>query len=108
MIIAVAGPYSADTEEKKEINLKNLNVVGAKLLELGHVPIIGINAALRVIEQSKTVDKNKGIMDISMAVLNCCEALLIIGESPGTLKEKFYMKNLGRPIFHSINEVMKI
>ncbi len=50
MIIGVAGPYSADTAEQRQINLDNMNKAAARLLELGHVPIIGMNAAIPVLE----------------------------------------------------------
>ncbi len=45
MIIGVAGPYSADTAEQRRINIDKMNSAAARLLELGHVPIIGMNAA---------------------------------------------------------------
>lgn len=53
MIIGVAGPYSADTAEERQINLDNMNKAAARLLELGHVPLIGINAAIPNIRKSK-------------------------------------------------------
>lgn len=57
MIIGVAGPYSADTAEQRQANLDAMNHAAAKLLELGHIPVIGT-----------------------------CEGLLLLKESPGPIK----------------------
>ena len=51
MIIGVAGPYSAPTEEQRKKNLDAMNLAAAKLLEKGHIPIIGMNAALPIVER---------------------------------------------------------
>lgn len=49
MIIAVAGPYTAESETQRQENLDKLNVAAAAILAKGHIPLIGVNAALRVI-----------------------------------------------------------
>ena len=49
MIIAVAGKYSAETEDESQANFDAMNEIAARLLELGHTPIIGVNAALPVV-----------------------------------------------------------
>lgn len=51
MIIGVAGPYTAATEEERKSNLDAMNSAAAKLLEKGHVPVIGMNAALPVLRK---------------------------------------------------------
>ena len=50
MIIGVAGPYSAATEEERQQNLDAMNHAAARLLEMGHTPLIGVNAALPVVK----------------------------------------------------------
>lgn len=106
MIIGVAGPYSADTAEQRQINLDNMNKAAAKLLELGHVPIIGMNAAIPILEHANVPDKYKCIMDISLAVISACDALLLLAESPGANKERDLMISKGRPVFKSIEEIL--
>ena len=44
MLIAVAGPYSAETQEHRQRNLNVLNQAAAAILKLGHVPVVGVNA----------------------------------------------------------------
>lgn len=105
MIIAVAGPYSADTEEQRKKNLIVLNTAAARLLELGHVPVIGVNAALPVLEQAHVEDTYKAIMDISMAAISDCDAILVLAESRGTLMERDFLMAKDKPVFYSIGEI---
>ncbi len=106
MIIGIAGPYSADHAEQRQINLDNMNKAAARLLELGHIPIIGMNAALPVLEHANVSDKYKCTMDISLAVINACDALLLLAESPGANKERDLILSKGRPVFKSIDEIV--
>ena len=105
MIIAVAGPYSADTEEKRRSNLDAMNIAAARLLEMGHIPLIGMNAALPVIEKAVIQDKYKAVMDISLALIESCEAILMIGESPGANREKDLIISKKLPVFYNIESV---
>ena len=105
MIIGVAGPYSAPTSEHRQLNLDAMNKVAARLLELGHIPVIGINAALPVLEKAHVPDVYKGIMDISLAVIGACDALLMIGDSPGANRERDLILSKGRPVFRTIEEL---
>jgi hypothetical protein len=106
MIIAVAGPYSAPTAEKRQTNLKALNEAAARLIEMGHIPLIGVNAALPVTDKLGEEKNNyEVIMTISMAVVNACEGLLLIAESPGANKERDLILSKGLPVFYSLEEV---
>lgn len=105
MIIGVAGPYSADTEEQRRQNFDRLNQTAGRLLEMGHIPLIGINAALPVMKHAEVDNPYEGIMQISMAVINACEALLIIAESPGANREHDLILKKGLPVYYSIAEV---
>ena len=108
MIIAVAGPYSATTPEQRKINLDTLNASAARLLEMGHTPLVGINAALPVLVQAQVEDIYKAIMDISIAVVANCDALLLIAESRGANMERDLLLSKGRPIYYSLAEVPTI
>jgi hypothetical protein len=105
MIIGVAGPYSAPTEEQRSANLSAMNAAAARLLEMGHVPVIGMNAALPVLEQANVPDRYAAIMEISLAVIGGCDALLMLGESPGADRERDLIRSQGKPVFHSFGEV---
>src|SRR5687767_13693861 len=107
MIIGIAGPYSATNEEQRQKNLDAMNLAAARVLELGHIPLIGVNAALPVVEKYKGPDKYEAIMKISLAVINTCDALLLIAESPGANRERDLILSKGKPVFYSIEEISK-
>jgi len=108
MIIGVAGPYSAMEAEQRQKNLDAMNIAAAKLLEMGHIPIIGMNAALPVVEKLKLKDNYKAVMEISLAVVNACDALLLLAESPGANKERDLILSKGLPVYYSIEEISRI
>ncbi len=105
MIIGVAGRYSAPDEQQQKANLEILNEAAAKLLKLGHIPIIGLNAALPVVAVADVPDKYKAVMDISMAVIDACDALLLLSESPGANRERDWILSKGLPVYCSLAEV---
>ena len=105
MLIAVAGPYSAETEEQRQKNFDAMNRAAARLLEKGHTPIIGVNAALPVVERANVSDKYEAIMQISMAVVANCDAILVLGSSRGTDRERDYFISQNKPVYYSIGEV---
>ncbi len=105
MIIGVAGPYSASTVEQRGSNMAAMNAAAARLLEMGHVPVIGMNAALPVLEQASVPDRYAVIMRISLAVIGACDALLLIGEGPGANKERDLILAQGTPVLTRIQDV---
>jgi hypothetical protein len=105
VIIGVAGPYSADTPEQRQKNFDAMNEAASRLLEMGHIPIIGVNAALPVMEKAEVNDTYKAIMAISLAVIDTCEALLLIGESKGANMERDLVLAKGLPVYYSLDEV---
>ena len=108
MVIGVAGPYSADTSEQRQKNLDAINTAAARLLELGHIPIVGVNAALPIVEKTNIADKYKAIMDISLTVIDKCDALLLIAESRGANMERDLVLSKGLPVYRSIKEIEDI
>lgn len=106
MIIGVAGPYSAATAETRQRNLDAMNIAAARVFEKGHIPFIGLNMALPVIDKLNTRGDNYGaIMDISLAVIDQCDALLMLGESPGANRERDVVIAKGLPIYYTIEEI---
>ncbi len=105
MIIGIAGPYSARTAEQRQTNLNHMNKVAARILELGHIPLIGVNAALPVLEHAKLNDEYKSMMDISLALIGACDALLFLGESPGANQERDLILSNNKPVYYSIEEI---
>lgn len=105
MLIVVAGPYSAETEEHKAKNLEAMNIAAAEVYRKGHIPVIGVNAALFVADKIKDVPRNKVINDISFAIVEKCDAILMIGSSPGADKERKIIEAKGLPVYFSVDEI---
>lgn len=112
--IAIAGPYSAPTAKQRQANLDRLNQAAVAVLHKGHIPMIGVNAALAVVNaarfddspnQHNSVEKNDAIMLISMALVDGCDALLHLGDSPGANRERDLIAAKGLPIFRAIEEI---
>ena len=106
MLIAVAGPYSADTPEQRQRNLDDMNEAAVGVMKLGHVPVIGVNAALPIVEcLGPDANQYEAIMTISLALVDKCDAILVIGESPGANRERDLVKAKGLPVYWDVNEI---
>ncbi len=106
MIIGVAGPYSAESAAQRQSNLDAMNKAAAQLLAIGHIPLIGMNAALPVLAQAKLDDPYPATMAISLAVISACDALWLLAESPGANKERDLILAQGKTVFYSLEEII--
>lgn len=105
MEIDVADPFSVETPEQRQANLDAMNAAAARLLELGHIPLIGMNAALPVLELADVSDRYKAVMDISLAFIAGCDALMLFGERPGASKERDLVLSQGKPVYRRIEDI---
>ncbi len=105
MLIVVAGPYSADTEEKKADNLKAMNIAAAEVYRKGHIPVIGVNTALLVADELTDLNRHEVINNISFAIVEKCDAILMIGSSKGADVERDIIKAKGLPVYYSLDEI---
>lgn len=101
----IAGPYSAPTAELRVANLRRMNEAAAAVARLGHLPVIGVNAALPVLEAAGLPHTDALMMEISLALAAHCDACLQIGRSPGADREAALIHSLGRPVFTSIDQL---
>ena len=105
MLIAVAGPFMAATSKERQQNFDRLNRAAAEVLKLGHIPVVGLNCALPVIDRVKLHDDYQAIMDISLAVVGRCDALLQIASSPGADQERELIESQGKPVYTSVSQI---
>ncbi len=82
-----------------------MNEAAAVLLQQGHTPLIGVNAALPVIEKAQPANVHEAIMRISLAVIDQCEALLMISDSPGADMERMLVLAKGLPVYYRIEDI---
>jgi hypothetical protein len=105
MYIMVAGPYSAPTERERRENLDRINRAAAEVAKKGHIPVVGVNAALPVVLAGEFEDDYVEIMRISMALADRSDAILILGKSKGTDMEKSVFDRKGLKVFTDIDEI---
>jgi hypothetical protein len=108
LIIMVAGPYSAPTAEERAANLHRMNLAAAEIAHRGHLPVIGINAALPVLNAAGLTYNDPLMMEISLALAGRCDGVLRIGRSPGADREVEMIRALGRPVYDRIDDVPDI
>ena len=105
MLICVAGPYSAPSEEQRAANLRAMNDAAAAVMRRGHQAMIGVNAALPVLLAAGFPHSHPWMMDISLALAGRCDAGLRIGRSPGADREMDLLLSLGRPVYDGLHEL---
>jgi len=112
MWIMIAGPYStgARTEAERAANLRRLNEAALAVFRKGHVPVIGVNAALPVIAAAgaSAAAQDEIMMPMSLALAERCDGCLRIGgASRGADDEVARFVAVGKPVYRSVEEVPK-
>jgi hypothetical protein len=105
LLIIVAGPYSAATAEGRAANLAAMNRAAADVARRGHVPVIGVNAALPVLEAAGLPYNDPLMMTISLALAARCDGCLHIARSPGADREAEIIQSLGRPVWTRLEDI---
>jgi hypothetical protein len=105
LLIMVAGPYSAPTPEGRAANLAAMNKAAAAVAHRGHVPVIGVNAALPVLEALGLPYSDPLMMTIALALAARCDGCLHIGRSPGADREAEAIRTRGRPVWTQLDEI---
>jgi hypothetical protein len=86
--------------------ISTLNQAAVAVLRLGHIPVIGVNAALPVVALlGAGWNSYEAIMAISLALMDKCDALLILGESPGVRRERELVESKGLPVYYDLTEI---
>lgn len=108
MWIMVAGPYTAGARspEERAENLRMLNRAAVEIFRMGHVPVIGVNMALPMIEVAGESSFEDIMMPVSLALTERCDACLRIGgPSKGADDEVERFRAAGNPVFYSMDEL---
>jgi hypothetical protein len=109
--IMVAGPYrsGAKTAARRKRNLAALNTAALALFRMGHVPVIGVNLALPMIEAAGGAEfYDEIMMPLSLAAAERCDAVLRIGgRSKGADDEVERFRARGRPVYRALAEIPK-
>jgi len=108
MHIMISGPYTSgsNNKEKWKLNHKEMNKVAYEVHLKGHIPIIGVNAALPIIETAGFDKFDELMMPISLALADRCDAIIRIGgDSIGADLEVEVFRKKKLPIFFSLDEI---
>ncbi len=106
--IMIAGPYGtgAKTQEEKDRNLRILNESALQVFEKGHVPILGVNNALPLIDVAGADNFDRIMMPLCLALTDRCDACLRVGgPSKGADQEVERFKAEGKKVFYSVEEI---
>ncbi|HAS43478.1 MAG TPA: DUF4406 domain-containing protein [Microscillaceae bacterium] len=111
MWIMIAGPYTHGSKDQ-EVWKRNhiyMNEFAYEVYKKGHVPIIGVNAALPIIEAVGFDKFEELMMPISLEVAQRCDAILRVGgASNGADKEVAVFQRKGLPVYYSLEEIPNI
>ncbi|MBT6205748.1 MAG: DUF4406 domain-containing protein [Rhodospirillaceae bacterium] len=107
MWIMVAGPFgSTATDEQRSINQKATNAAALAVWKKGHVPVIGVNNALPMIEVAGVEHYEALMMPMSLALAERCDTVLRIGGvSGGADREVDAIVARGGLVYRDIGEV---
>ena len=110
MWIMVAGPYRTGGADPaaRAANMLAMNQAAVALLRAGHVPVIGVNMALPMIEAAggDQAAYDEIMMPVSLALAARCDACLRIGgASAGADAEVARFQAEGKPVYRSLAEV---
>ena len=110
MWIMIAGPYRSGSRDPAQwaANLRILNEAAVTLYRAGHVPIIGVNMALPMIEAAGGASSayDEFMAPVSLALVDRCDACLRIGgPSLGADDEVMRFEAAGRPVYRSLSHI---
>ena len=108
MWVMIAGPYrsGAASEAERAANLRVMNEAALAVFERGHVPVIGVNNALPLIEIAGADRFDAIMMPVSLALAERCDACLRIGgPSGGVYQEVERFEAAGKSVYRSLDDV---
>ena len=106
--IMIAGPYSSGGADaaRRAAHLRALNEAAVAVLRRGHVPVIGVNLALPLIEAAGAASFDEIMMPLSLALAERCDACLRIGGvSAGADAEVARFRAAGKPVWRDLGDV---
>jgi hypothetical protein len=110
MFIYISGPYTArgsgsreDARRETLQNVKRAEDAALELIRRGHVPLISHKMTLGW-EEERGLSREI-IMDVCLAWVRRCDAVLYLGSSPGADMEKNAAEKGGVPVFFSLDDV---
>jgi hypothetical protein len=108
VLIYVAGPYTADTDEGQERNTEEAMRAGAEILRRGHTPLIPHLSHYFDLWHERCYGERlppETYYAWDNVLLERCDALLFLGPSKGANAERALAESLGMPVYTSVNQL---
>jgi len=106
--IMIAGPYRSGSDDPGVWgqNHRELNRAAVAVARLGHVPVIGVNLVLPIVEAAGEDRYDELMTPLSLELAERCDAVLRIGgPSTGADLEVERIRARNLPVFTSISEI---
>jgi hypothetical protein len=107
----IAGPYrsGATSLEDRSRNLRALNQAAYEIFQKGHIPIIGVNLALPIIESAGELAYDDIMMPISLAAAEKCDGILRVGgPSEGADLEVERVRSRGGRVYAHLSDITSV
>ncbi len=104
----ISGPYrtAARSSEELAARLRTLNLAALEVLRRGHLPIIGVNLALPIIDAAGQDQYESIMMPLSLSLCDRCDAVLRIGgASAGADQEVERFRRANKPVYLAVEQV---
>lgn len=108
MVIFVAGPYSAPTDDQIGEHVRRACEAGQAMLDRGHWPVIPhLTVAFSIWRQEHRGEDlpYESYLAWSMATLRRCDGVLVIGRSPGADREVALARAYDITVWEAIEDV---
>ena len=105
--IMVAGPYASGgaSPQQRAENLRALNRAALAVLDAGHLPLVGVNMALPLVEAAGG-RYDEIMLPVSLALIERCDACLRVGgASDGADAEVARFRAAGKPVLANLAEL---
>jgi len=109
--IMVAGPYRSGSSDPAvwARNLRRLNECAHAVFLKGHLPLVGVNLALPVIESAGPESYEQIMPLLSLSLTERCDAILRVGgASRGADDEVEAFRARGLRVFRSVDEIPNV
>jgi hypothetical protein len=108
LLVMISGPYTSgarSSSERRENRLA-LNRAAYEVFRRGHVPLVGVNAALPIVEAIGDERFEEIMMPICLALADRCDAVLRVGgPSQGADEEVERVRAAGGHVYRSVDDL---
>lgn len=105
MWIMIAGPHRSGATAAQE-HLKLMNQAAYEIFQKGHLPILGANLALPVIEAAGEESYDEIMMPLSLELASRCDAVLCMeGAATGAGAEVARVRALGGTVYRRLDDI---